>query len=337
MADQDFNIKVVTTADTTGIQQTSIGLDKLKQQQATFAETARRQAAAAAAAKPAAPDGGSAAGFTGTSIAIGTIFLALNKAWHEWQKFQDELDKAAEAMLKSQEKMRALGQSIIETQDQAISLERIGVEPLAQSFARLQHEIAVTKAEQKLLDLPSQGEEWKKLNKEIAFNQSLLDKVTDSIERQAAAEEKARQKQVESQEKAYGAASPQAKLILENEKRAREAEARGDQIGAGQYQKTADQLRASATAADLAGVQAVSDAYGKAPELSDIEKNKKAFEDYWNQPGMSDATGQAQKQIPNAPLTNPPPNEDMIATPIKDMHSTLLELLMFMKSIWGPM
>ncbi len=285
MADdnREFGINVITTYDGKGMRQAGTDMDAI----------ARRQAAAEAkwAVSPINPKnqtgggiaglgggptpsggGGAAAGFGGTAVAIGTIFLALNRAWNEWQKFQDELDKAAEAMLKSQEKMRALGESIIETQDQAISLERIGVEPLAQSFERLQREIAVTKAEQKLLDLPSQGEEWKKLNKEIAFNQSLLDKVTASIERQAAAEEKARQQQEKKQEEAFGAASPQAKAILENEKRARET---GDQA----FQKTADQLRKSATPADLAAVQAVTDAYGKAPELSDIEKNKKAFEE----------------------------------------------------------
>ncbi len=67
-------------------------------------------------------------------------------------------------------------------------------------------------------------------------------------------ERAAREKQ---QESAYGAASPQAKAILENEKRARET---GDQA----FQKTADQFRESATPADLAQVQAVTDAYGKA-------------------------------------------------------------------------
>ncbi len=60
------------------------------------------------------------------------------------------------------------------------------------------------------------------------------------------------------QEAAFGAASPQAKAILANEKRARET---GDQA----FQKTADQLRKSATPADLAQVQAVADTYGKAP------------------------------------------------------------------------
>ncbi len=67
------------------------------------------------------------------------------------------------------------------------------------------------------------------------------------------------------QEAAYGAASPQAKLILENEKRARAATAAGDTKSAEQYQRAADQLRKSALPSDLAGVQAVADTYAKAP------------------------------------------------------------------------
>ncbi len=78
-------------------------------------------------------------------------------------------------------------------------------------------------------------------------------------------EEQERQAREKQQEDAYGAASPQAKAILANEKASREAKARGDEKSAEQFQKSADQLRASATGADLAGVQAVSDTYGKAP------------------------------------------------------------------------
>jgi hypothetical protein len=84
-----------------------------------------------------------------------------------------------------------------------------------------------------------------------------LAKLRQEREKLAALEEQERQKQAQVQDAAYGAASPQAKAILENEKRARET---GDQA----FQKTADQLRASATPADLAQVQAVADSYGKA-------------------------------------------------------------------------
>ncbi len=179
-------------------------------------------------------------------------------------------------------------------------------------------------------------EDVKKLNGQLNVTEGLLDKVTAGLDKQAAAAEKAREGQVKAQEDAYGAASPQAKAILENEKRARET---GDQA----FQKTADQFRASASASDLAQVQAVTDAYGKAPELSDVEKNKKAFDDYWKQQGIAEATGQAQSQIPNAPITNPPPNEDMYPTPITkggatgftEMQSTLNQILTLIKQVWG--
>ncbi len=98
-----------------------------------------------------------------------------------------------------------------------------------------------------------------------------LAKLRQEREKLAALEEQERQKQSQAQDQAYGAASPQAKAILENEKRARET---GDEA----FQKTADQLRKSASPADLAQVQAVIDSYGKpAPILSDVERNLKAF------------------------------------------------------------
>lgn len=95
-----------------------------------------------------------------------------------------------------------------------------------------------------------------------------------------ALEEKERQVKEKQQEAAYGAASPQAKAILENEKRAREARAAGDEKSADQFQKTADQLRKSATSADLSAVQAVIDTYGKTPR-----------------PGRAAGVGESQEKV----------------------------------------
>ncbi len=94
-----------------------------------------------------------------------------------------------------------------------------------------------------------------------ANNLSILEKEFQEFIKLEEQERQAKEKQ---QEAAYGAASPQAKSIIANEKAAREAKARGDEKSAEQFQKSADQLRASASGSDLAGVQAVSDTYGKA-------------------------------------------------------------------------
>ncbi len=254
-------------------------------------------------------------GVSGTAIGLGTIVTLLTAAINKWKQFNAEQDRWVDGMIKAEEKARDLGESILAIQDAAISVRRIGTEPLEQSVARLQHEIGVLATEQSLLNLPEQGEEWKKINSEINKNQALLKGVEEALKRQNDAKAKAAQQAAEeAQSIAYGAATPQAKAILENEKAARQYREAGDANAADRLQKTADQFRKSATPADLASLQAVTDAYGKAPELSDIERNKKAFDDYWKQPGMDQATGQAQEPF-SVPVTNPPTKEDMTPTP----------------------
>ncbi len=324
MADQDFNIKVVTTADTTGIKQTSAELDKLKTQQATFAETARRQAAAAAA-KPAQVS--DTAGVTGTAVGLGTIVTLLTAALSKWKQFNDEQDKWVEGMIKSQEKSRELGLSVADMLDAMKETERIDTEPLQVSFDRLTQKVTTLKTEMQIAFGLGEYEDVKRIAASLGVVESQVNRVTAAMRQQSAEAERDRQKQAEAQDKAYGAASPQAKAILENEKRARET---GDQA----FQKTADQFRKSASPSDLAALQAVTDAYGKAPELSDIEKNKKAFDDYWNQPGMREATGQMDRPAPPRPLANPPQNEDMIAKPASKDNETLIQILNLMKATW---
>ncbi len=330
MADQDFNIKVVTTADTTGIRQTSSELDKLKQQQATFAETARRQAAAAAA-KPTEPLGGG--GFTGTAVGLGTIVTLLTAALSKWKQFNDEQDKWVEGMIKSQEKSRELGLSVADMLDAMKSAERIDTEPLQVSFDRLKDKVIELKTEMQIAFGLGEYEDVKRIAAALGVVESQLNRVTAAQKQQAAEADKSGPKQLAEQEKAYGAATSQAKAILENEKRARDAKAAGDEKSADQFQKSADLFRKSASPSDLASVQNVTDTYAKAvAPLSDIERNKKAFDDYWSQPGMREVTGQMERP---SPLTNPPPNEDMIAKPISDAaHKTLEQILTLMKATW---
>ncbi len=340
MADQDFNIKVVTTADTTGIRQTSAELDKLKQQQATFAETARRQAAAAATAKPVIAPAETTAGFTGTAIGLSTIVTLLTASLSKWREFNAEQDKWVEGMIKSQEKSRELGLSVADMLDAMKSAERIDTEPLQVSFDRLTQKVTELKTEMNLAFGAGEYEDVKRIAAALGVVESQLNRVTAATQKQAAEAGKEREKQQKAQQEAYGAASPQAQAILTNEQRAAKLRESGDQrvqADAAAYEKTAEALKRGATPAQLAQYEQLKKMKEGAPsELSDIEKNKKAYDEYWNQPGIRDATGQMQ---PAATLRNPPPNEDMIAKPVtsEKQNQTLEEILSYMKGVWGPM
>src|SRR6476619_678849 len=99
MADQDFNIKVVTTADTTGLRQTSAEMDAVKRKAEDFASVTAKQVAdaeakwAKSALNPANAGGGGAAppvagggaGLAGTAAGIGTIVTLLTFAVNKWK------------------------------------------------------------------------------------------------------------------------------------------------------------------------------------------------------------------------------------------------------------
>lgn len=237
MPNEDFNIKVVTTADTAGLKATSAEMEKLKQQQATFASSSRQQAA------------DSVAGFTGTAVGLGTIIGLVTRSITLWKEFNAEQDKWVEGMIKAEAKARELGEAILEIQDKARNAARVGVEPLYQSFIRLQQEIIRLKTEQNLLDLPRQGEEWKKLNAEIAQDAALLKGVTSELQKQEAAAKKKAEADAEAaasfMKGAVASASPQTQAVLKNEEAARQAREAGLEKDADLFQKTADQLKAS--------------------------------------------------------------------------------------------
>jgi hypothetical protein len=257
MPNEDFNIKVVTTADTSGIQQTAAGMEALKQQ----AEKIRQDAGAQALKTPAAPE--KDLSFSGSALGIGTIITLLTGAISKWKEFNAEQDRAVDNAIKAAEKMRELGDAILDMQDKARNAARVGVEPLYQSFIRLQQEIIRLKTEQSLLNLPNQGKEWEKLNAEISTDAALLSKVTSALkanEEQAKKTKEANDKAAESFLKgAVETASPQTQAVLKNEEAARKAREAGDQKSADQYQKTADQFKASMTQAqrdEYEGLQA---------------------------------------------------------------------------------
>src|SRR6266436_3249175 len=144
MADQqDFNIKVVTTADTSGIDKTSAGFTRLQQQQANWAATQARtleleRARVIAHDKPppippefggpGGPRGGG--GLTGTAVGLGTIITLLTAGLNKWKEFNAEQDRWVEGMIRAEAKARELGEAILDMQDKARSAARLGTEPL---------------------------------------------------------------------------------------------------------------------------------------------------------------------------------------------------------------
>jgi hypothetical protein len=243
MADQDFDINIRTLADTTGIKLTQAQLEALQnaaKEGNIRAITAMKQltdAQAEAQSKL-------GIGLTGSALGLGTIVTLVTAAINKWRAFNDEQDRMVDGMIRAEEKARALGEAIIETQDAMISAQRVDTEPLEQSFVRLQQEIIRLKTEQSLLNLPEQGEEWKKLNAEIHVNEALLHRVTSAMQKQAdeadklaKANAKAHEKDVEDREKfersALAAANPNVQRVLQNEAEARRT---GDQM----FQKSAE-------------------------------------------------------------------------------------------------
>lgn len=166
MADQDFNITIKTVADTTGIKLTEQGLNAIK----TAALQGNQQAIAAlknltAAQKEA--QSASTTGFTGSAVGVGTIVSVLTMAINRWKQFNDEQDKIIEKMMEVTRRNYELAQSILATQDAAISARRTATEPLADSYIRLQQEIVKLQTEQGALNLPNQSKEWEELQKQI--------------------------------------------------------------------------------------------------------------------------------------------------------------------------
>lgn len=256
MADQDFNIKVVTTADTTGIQQTSRQLEQLKNQQVAFAETAKRQAAVAAVK----PTEVSATGVTGGAIGIGAIVTLLGTVISKYKAFEDEQDKIIERMEKARVKTYELGLEVADTLEAMKSVERIDTEPLDVSFDRLTNRVRVLKTELKLAFESGAFEDSKRLIAQLRVVEAQVDRVTAAIDREkqkteqaADAAEKLANKTARSDESfikgAVQTAGPQVQRALLQEDAARRAEAAGDQRGADLFRKSSEQFQRSMTPA----------------------------------------------------------------------------------------
>lgn len=273
MADQDFNIKVITTADTTGLKQTRAEMEALRQQ----AEKIKQDAGAAAlfarvppgGTPPVPPGAGAGTGLTGTALGIGTIITLLTASISKVKQWNDEQDRMVESMLKAQAQMAALGEEILDMQDKARNAARVATEPLEQSFIRLQQEIIRVKTEMSGLLDAGEFEDWKKLNAELGVSQHQLDGVTSALQRQDAAAKKAAQTELEKRVPGLGAkpeiqeADAQTQRILQNEQAAATARAEGRDKDAEMFEKSAEQYKSSATPKQLADLQRIHDLQDK--------------------------------------------------------------------------
>lgn len=243
MADQDFRINIKTLADLTGIKLTEQQLKALQ----TAAEQGNQKAIAALRQLSAAQKEAQSAqttGFTGGLVGIGTFVSLVTGAINAVKRFNDEEMKVVEAAIKTQEKLRELGDSIVGIQDDAIHARYLGLLPLNVQLIELQKDFARLRTEQSLLNLPKQGEDWKKYEKELNGVETAIKRVTGALQEQdkqnAAAAEKAAEKEFKERESfakgAVTSADMNVQAALRNEAEARRTK---DQL----FQKTAEDYK----------------------------------------------------------------------------------------------
>ncbi len=275
MADQDFKLNVITTADTSGIRQTSAELDKLKNQQKDFlaggpAQTgvekfiAARQAAAAAAASAAkiapsaAPIESAGESLGGTAIGIGTIIYSLTRAVTAMKEFNEEQNRIVDGMIKNAEVTRELGLAVADTLEAMKSAERIDTEPLEVSFQRLTGDVVKLKTELKLAFEANQFDDAKKYISQLGVVESQLNRVSMALYRKAEASRKSSedaQKDADASAReeesflkgAVKTTGPQVQAALRQEEAARRAAATGDERSAEQFRKSSEAFQRGMT------------------------------------------------------------------------------------------
>ncbi len=354
MADSDFNIKVVTTADTTGLRQTRDEIEKTRQ----AAEKARQDAGAANLFSRIPPKGGTAteavekdgAGLTGTAVGLGTIVTLLTRALAQWKAFNAEQDRWVEGMIKAEEKARALGESIIAIQDAAISARLHGTDSLQESFNHLNQEIIRLKTEQSELNLPEQGEEWKKLNSQIVANEAELKKVTAALGGETAAKQRAARSELEKRvpglkpDDQVKEADAQTRRILQNEQAAAKARAEGREKDADMFQKSADQYKASATPKQLEDLKRIHDLQNQLNPSSPTTpyRQPQPGEPGGGEVGTGGERAKSAAQLRADQEQNRKDREAGImgtaqqgAQSKDDRDATVKEMLEYMKHIWG--
>lgn len=268
MADQDFNIKVVTTADTTGLKQVGEQMDAIARRQAEAeAKWARSPinprnqvgggggiASLGSSATPATPVGDSDAGLRGTSIGLGTIVTLLTVSLNKWKEFNAEQDRWVEGMIKSQEHSRALGLEVADMLDAMKSAERIDTEPLQVSFDRLKQKVGELKTEMRIAFGAGEYEDVKKIASALGVVESQLNRVTNAIERKAEADQKASESFLKN---ATDSSSSLTQQVLKNEELTKKAIASGRPEEADALKRGTALLKEGMTTAELQELQSI--------------------------------------------------------------------------------
>lgn len=235
MADQDFKVNIVTTADTRGARQVGEDLDKIARRQ-TEAEAKwlrsplnpknQTGGGIAALGGPTPPvGGGDKAGSIASAAGVGTIISLLTGAITKWKEFIDEENKIIERMEVAREKTHALGLEVADVLDAMKSAERIETEPLEVSFERLTQKVRVLKTEMKIAFETGDFPGTQRLIAQLSVVESQLNRVTAARKKANDEAEKSRQKNESEAESfaknAVTSASPQVQAALANEMAAR--------------------------------------------------------------------------------------------------------------------
>jgi hypothetical protein len=164
----------------------------------------------------------------------------------KWKEFEDEQDKITEKMMLATEKSHELGLAVADMLDAMKSAERIKTEPLQVSFDRLTQKVRELKTEMQLAFEAGEYEDVKKYAAALGVVESQLDRVTSALERQAAAQEKKRNKE---------SADRREFEVSAYEAEAREADAAGDIPRAQRARQTAEALKRGISREEIQGQQ----------------------------------------------------------------------------------
>lgn len=306
MADKDFEIKVRTTADTSGIKETEAGLDRIARKETAEAARRARESDAAAAKWRASPlnpanapvtgggigalGGAGAAAAPGAGVGgaglfgglaagavAGAVTAAISAIISGVQKLNEELDKQADTAIKTMERVRELQEAFRESVEWAEKLRGIRKLPLTEEIQALQFQLIRLRTEQSLVNQSTEDGV-----KAAAKYQQQIDAVTNSLE-QATEKQKKLKEQAFVEEpafvtRAFKAADPQVKALLEARIAAQRAQERGEYF-APVYTREAEEailrFRRVATPEQRAEIEQL------APHLADILNELKKQTAQW--------------------------------------------------------
>src|SRR5215468_8799966 len=145
--DDNFNILIKTTADTSGITKTSDAIEDLKKKAAApvSVPTAPPQVSSLATQIGGAI-GSFATGLVGGLAAVAPALVAVYKGFNQ---LNEELDKWADKMIELHEKTRQMALDFVDAKEFADHLAAIRDLPLIERLAALRSELARVKEEQK--------------------------------------------------------------------------------------------------------------------------------------------------------------------------------------------